>query len=40
VSFIVFAFPVSCVAEWLAWITASDYVNRLNVSPVDLGDVA
>jgi hypothetical protein len=27
VSDIVFAFPVSCVAKWLAGVTASDYVN-------------
>jgi hypothetical protein len=40
VSDIVFTFSVSCVAKWLAWVTASDYVNRLNISPVDCGDVA
>jgi hypothetical protein len=40
VSDIVFAFPISCGAKWLAGIPACDYVNRLNISPVDGGDVA
>jgi hypothetical protein len=40
VSDIVFPFPVSCVAKWLAWITASDHVNWFDFCPVDLGDVA
>jgi hypothetical protein len=39
VSDIVFAFPVSCVAKWLAWITASDNVNWFNFRPVNLCDV-
>jgi hypothetical protein len=28
------------MAEWLAWVAAGDDVNRLNISPVDSGDVA
>jgi hypothetical protein len=40
VSDIVFAFPISCVAKWLAGVAAGDYVNRLNISPIDFGDVA
>jgi hypothetical protein len=39
VSDIVFAFPISCVAEWLAWITASDHVNWFDIGPVNLCDV-
>jgi hypothetical protein len=40
VSDIVFAFPISSVAKWLAGVAAGDYVNRLNISPIDFGDVA
>jgi hypothetical protein len=40
VSDIVFSLSVTCMAKWLAWVAASDYVNRLNISPVDSGDVA
>jgi hypothetical protein len=39
VSDIVFPFSVSSVAEWLAWITASDHVNWFDFCPVDLCDV-
>jgi hypothetical protein len=28
------------MAKWLAGIPASDYVNRLNISPIDFGNVA
>jgi hypothetical protein len=40
VSLIVFAFPLACIAEGLAGVTACDDINRLNVSPIDLGDIA
>jgi hypothetical protein len=39
VSLIVFAFPLACVAEGLAGVTTRDDINRLNVSPIDLGDI-
>jgi hypothetical protein len=39
VSDIVFSFSVSCVAEWLAGIPASDHVNWFDFRPVNLGDV-
>jgi hypothetical protein len=28
------------MAKWLTWVTAGDYVNRLNISPIDFGNVA
>jgi len=40
VSFIVFALSVACVTEWLAGVAAGDDINRLNLSPVNGGDVA
>jgi hypothetical protein len=40
VSFIVLAFPLASVAEWLAGIPARDYVNPLNCRPIHLRDVA
>ena len=40
VSLIISAFPVSCVAEWLAWVAARNDIDRLNLSPVDVGNVA
>jgi hypothetical protein len=40
VSLIVFAFPVAGSAEGLARVAARDDVNRLNLRPVHLCDVA
>ena len=40
VSFIILTFPITCMTKWLAWITTREDVHRLNVSPVDCGDVA
>jgi hypothetical protein len=35
VTLIVFTFPLPCRAEWLARVTRSDHVDRLNVGPID-----
>jgi hypothetical protein len=40
VSLILFAFPLSSVAKWLAGIAAGDDINRLHLRPVHGGDVA
>jgi len=40
VSLIVLAFPVAGSAEWLAGIPACDDIDRLNLRPVHLCDVA
>jgi hypothetical protein len=39
-SLIVFSFPVSCMAEWLARVTAGDDVDRLYLVPINLCDVS
>jgi len=39
VSFILCAFPHAGDAEGLAWVAARDDVDRLNLSPIDLGDI-
>jgi hypothetical protein len=40
VSLIVLALSLACVAKWLAGIAARDDINRLNLRPFHLGDVA
>jgi hypothetical protein len=40
VSLIVLALPHPRIAEWLTWVAARDDINRLNLRPVHLRDVA